>query len=55
MQYSIGKIEREISASGIEFDKGSVYDRLCKLSDVRKAKGKRYSLEAVLQIGRAHV
>lgn len=50
MQYSIGKIEREISASGIEFDKGSVYDRLCKLSDVRKAKGKRYSLEAVLLI-----
>ena len=50
MQYSIGKIEREISASGIEFDKGSVYDRLGKLSDVRKAKGKRYSLEAVLLI-----
>ena len=50
MQYSIGKIEREISANGIEFDKGSVYDRLSKLTDLRKAKGKRYSLETILMI-----
>jgi len=50
MQYSIGKIEREISANGIEFDKGSVYDRLSKLTDLRKTKGKRYSLETILMI-----
>jgi len=50
MQYSTARVEREISASGIEFDKGSVYDRLCKLTDVRKAKGKQYSLETLLMI-----
>jgi predicted transposase YbfD/YdcC len=50
MQYSIGKIEREINANGMEFDKGSVYDRLSKLTDLRKAKGKRYSLETILMI-----
>lgn len=50
MQYSTARIEREISANGIEFDKGSVYDRLCKLTDVRKAKGKQYSLETLLMI-----
>ena len=50
MQYSTGRIEREISASGIEFDKGSVYDRLCQLSDLRGAHGKRYRLETVLMI-----
>ena len=38
MQYS-REIEREISESGIEFDLGSVYARLEKLTDVRKAKG----------------
>lgn len=50
MQYSTGKIERELDANGVEFDRGSVYDRLCQLTDVRKAKGKRYRLETVLMI-----
>jgi predicted transposase YbfD/YdcC len=50
MQYSTARIEREISADGIEFDKGSVYDRLCKLTDLRGANGKRYRLETVLMI-----
>jgi len=50
MQYSMTRIEREISANGIEFDKGSVYDRLCKLTDMRKPKGKQYSLETLLMI-----
>jgi predicted transposase YbfD/YdcC len=50
MQYSITRVQREISASGIEFDKGSVYDRLGKLTDVRKAKGKQYNLETLLMI-----
>jgi len=50
MQYSTAKIEREMNANGMEFDKGSVYDRLCQLTDLRKAHGKRYCLEAVLLI-----
>jgi len=50
MQYSIGKLEWELDAQGMEFDRGSVYDRLRQLTDVRKAKGKRYRLETVLMI-----
>jgi len=49
MEYS-RKVEREISENGIEFDLGSVYARLGKLTDVRKAKGKRYSLTTILMI-----
>ena len=45
MQYS-----REISENGIEFDVGSVYARLGKLTDTRKDKGKRYSLTTLLMI-----
>lgn len=47
MQYST---ELKISANGIEFEKGSVYDRLEKLTDLRKPQGKRYSLETLLMI-----
>jgi predicted transposase YbfD/YdcC len=50
MHCSTARIEREISANGIEFDPGSVYDRLCKLTDLRGAHGKRYRLEIVLMI-----
>lgn len=50
MQYSTVRIQREISANGIEFDKGSVYARLYKLTDLRKANGKQYSLETLLMI-----
>lgn len=50
MEYSTARIEREISANGIEFDRGSVYDRLCKLTDLRGVNGKRYRLETVLMI-----
>ena len=50
MQYSTAKIEREINAGGMEFDKGSVYDRFCTLTDLRGVNGKRYELEAVLTI-----
>jgi predicted transposase YbfD/YdcC len=50
MEYSTGRVEREISAKGIEFDKGSVYDRLCKLTDLRGVNGKRYRLETVLML-----
>ncbi|NTU54941.1 MAG: transposase family protein [Anaerolineales bacterium] len=50
MQYSMGKLERELDAQDMEFDRGSVYDRLRQLTDVWKAKGKRYRLETVLMI-----
>lgn len=50
MQYSTAKIEREINAHGMEFDKGSVYDRFCQLTDLRGVNGRRYELEAVLTI-----
>ena len=50
MQYSTGRMERELSANGIEYEKGSVYERLGKLTDLRKPKGKRYSLETLLMI-----
>jgi len=50
MQYSTAKIEREINAQGMEYEKGSVYDRLCKLTDLRSVHGKRYELAAVLTI-----
>lgn len=50
MQYSTAKKEREINAGGMEFDKGSVYDRFSKLTDLRGVNGKRYELEAVLAI-----
>jgi predicted transposase YbfD/YdcC len=50
MEYStIGK-GQEISAEGVVYDKGSIYDRLQGLTDLRKARGKRYSLTTVLMI-----
>ena len=50
MEYSTGNLDREISANGIEYEPGSVYERLGQLTDLRKAKGKRYSLEMLLMI-----
>lgn len=50
MDCSTARIERESSAKGIEFDEGSVYDRLWKLTDLRGANGKRYRLETVLML-----
>jgi len=50
MEYSTERFVREITAEGVEFNGGSVYAELCKLTDVRKAKGKRYSLEGLLTI-----
>jgi predicted transposase YbfD/YdcC len=50
MEYStIGK-GQEISAEGVIYDKGSVYGRLQTLTDMRKARGKRYSLTSLLMI-----
>ncbi len=50
MHSSINGCAPELSAGGFEFDRGSVYARLCRLTDVRKAKGKRYKLEDLLMI-----
>lgn len=50
MEYSIIGKGQEISAEGVIYDKGSVYERLQKLTDIRKARGKRYSLTTLLMI-----
>ena len=50
MDCSTARIEREISANGIEYEPGSVYDQLGKITDLRSANGKRYRLETVLMI-----
>ncbi|MGE5465154.1 MAG: ISAs1 family transposase [Syntrophothermus sp.] len=43
-------MQQDYGATGILYDVGSVYEGLCKLSDIRKAKGKQYSLEMILLI-----
>ena len=50
MQYSTAKNECEINANGLEFERGSVYDRLGRLTDLRGMNGKRYELPTVLMI-----
>lgn len=50
MEYSTVGKGQEISAEGIVYDKESVYGRLQRLTDLRKARGKRYSLTTVLMI-----
>jgi len=50
MEYSTVKKDQEISADGVIYDKGSVYDRLHKLRDKRKARGKQYSLVGILMV-----
>jgi hypothetical protein len=50
MEYSTLGKGQEISAEGVIYDKGSVYGRLQTLTDMRKARGKRYSLATLLMI-----
>jgi predicted transposase YbfD/YdcC len=50
MEYSTVRKDQGISADGVIYDKGSVYDRLHKLQDLRKARGKQYSLEGLLML-----
>ena len=50
MDSSIGRVRQEYGPTGIIYDLGSVYEGLCKLTDVRKAKGKMYSLDALLML-----
>jgi len=50
MEYSTPGRGQDISAEGVVYDHGSVYGRLQSLMDLRKARGKRYSLPTVLMI-----
>jgi predicted transposase YbfD/YdcC len=50
MEYSTVGQGQEISVEGVVYDQGSVYGRLQTLTDLRKARGKRYSLTTVLMI-----
>jgi predicted transposase YbfD/YdcC len=50
MDFSIRGIAQDICVNGVVFDKNSIYDRLQKLTDLRKARGKRYSLITLLMI-----
>jgi hypothetical protein len=48
MEYSTLEAWQGISASGIVYTLGSLYDRFQWISDPRKAKGKQYSLLTLL-------
>ena len=50
MDCSTRKIEQDYDARAVVYDIGSVYERLLKLTDTRKARGKLYRLETVLLI-----
>lgn len=50
MHFSTEGVEQDYGATGVVYDVGSVYERLSKLTDLRKAKGKLYRLETVLMI-----
>ena len=50
MDFSIRRVRQEYGPTGMIYDLGSVYEGLLKLTDVRKAKGKIYSLDAILMI-----
>ena len=50
MDSSIRRVRQEYGPSGVLYELGSVYEGLLKLTDVRKAKGKIYSLDAILMM-----
>lgn len=50
MEYSTPQGKRGISFGGVDYDLGSIYARLGKLTDTRKARGKRYSLRTIMTI-----
>jgi predicted transposase YbfD/YdcC len=50
MHFSTEGVEQDYGATGVLYDVGSVYERLSKLTDIRKAKGKLYRLETVLML-----
>jgi predicted transposase YbfD/YdcC len=50
MDCSITGVQQDYGVTGILYDVGSVYEGLCKLTDLRKAKGKQYALEMILLV-----
>lgn len=50
MDFSTLKPWQEVSETGVIYEWGSIYARILKLTDLRKARGKQYSLEALLMI-----
>ena len=50
MEYSTADAEPAVTAAGVSYVLGSLYDRFQHLSDCRKAKGKRYSLIMLLVV-----
>ena len=50
MDFSILGKGQDICVNGVIFDKHSIYERLHKITDLRKARGKRYRLVSVLMI-----
>lgn len=50
MKYSTDEGKVEISANGVRYKLGSVYERLYELTDERKSQGKRYSLVTILML-----
>ena len=50
MDFSTLKPWQEVSETGVIYENGSIYARLLKLTDLRKARGKQYSLETILMI-----
>jgi predicted transposase YbfD/YdcC len=50
MDFSILRQGQDICVNGVVYDKHSIYDRLHEITDLRKARGKRYSLVTVLMI-----
>ncbi len=50
MEYSTLEHGQEISATGVVYEIGSVYERLGQLTDLRKARGKQYSLSTIMML-----
>lgn len=50
MHFSTSGVLQDYGTTGVVYDVGSVYERLSRLSDVRKARGKLYSLEMLMMV-----
>jgi len=50
MHYSASRVKQDYGVTGVLYDLGSVYERLSRITDKRKARGKIYRLETILMI-----
>lgn len=48
MDYDNLRSDQDVNEDGLAYDRGSLHDYLTKVSDPRKAKGKRYALPTLL-------